>query len=194
MLAFDAQWGPGWGLFPGKAVTRFEASVRTAQFMKTPQGETFLMGFVPRLRFTAIPLARYNLGNVQNMVEQGFLFALGGCYSPYYNPEGLVLLLCGDFGGGTLTADPSPLPDETAPPSVGSGGVPVNTMGVTKIAATIDAEYNFWSVFHFAARVGFESFLTGRVDLFDSTAPGAQPVYRTGVAQVIATAGIGVHF
>lgn len=189
-FAVDSQAGAVLGLFPNKAVPRIDVNVRTSLLMKAPQDKAFLVGFMPRVRVSTMPTARYNLGEIQNTIWYSYVVSLGGCYSPYFNPKGFAVLLCADYGGGVMNQDPASRGDVEIPADTPQEGR-VDVRGVAKIAATVDAEYNLFSIFHLAARVGFESHLTGLLDLYD--APD-RLFYRRGRALGFATAGVGVHF
>lgn len=180
-LAFDAHFGLTMGLLPGQPVPRFDVTARTALFLTAPGDRAFLMGFIPRLRFNAhLPQEEQVDSSLVGL--SGFGFGIGGCLSPYYDPKGVVVLACADYGGEQYLLDASY-------PEQGMGYI--YETWANKFNLSLEVEYHVGSHFFVGGRGGVEtnsypngvSFSEEDVALFE---PGAMTGFVTG--------GVGLQF
>jgi hypothetical protein len=180
-VAFDAQLGVSYGLAPKTWSPRLDFSVRTALFLKPPEQPSFLLGVIPRIRFSFWDSSTRVDGSHESTLS-GMSFALGLCGSPYYDPDGLVLLICGEYGGGTV---------QVATRDRDSDFERTIDIGVGKASFSLEGEYDLPSVFHLALRTGVEFIGAGDYRIEDAA---QNELFRLGESTFFATAGLGVHF
>jgi hypothetical protein len=109
-------------------------------------------------------------------------FALGGCFSPYFDPDGFAVLGCADIGAGSVLTG-------TSFPEYGVGYS--YKVWTTRVSASLEGEYKFASHFHAGLRIGME---THSAPNFDPMTDEDLFLYTPTGVTAFATAGIGVHF
>lgn len=180
-VAFDVQFGATFALLPQSPIPRMDIIARTALFLTTPGDRSFLVGFIPRVRFSAHPrTSDHYMGTVVDVSSYGF--ALGGCFSPYFDPTGFAVLGCADLGAGNAVAG-------TTFPEEGIGYS--YKVWTTRFNVSLEGEYNFATHLHAGLRIGMETYSAPNFD--PVTDEGLFLYTPTGVT-AFATAGIGVHF
>lgn len=180
-VAFDVQAGINYGLTPGAVTPRLDLSARTAIFLQAPGQSKFLLGLIPRIHFSFYEgSVRPSEDYLSNLT--GFTFAAGLCGSPYYDPDGLVFLLCGEYGGGTMSVSTeSSLRDFKQDLKI----------GVSKVGLSAELEYALPWALHLGLRTGVEFLGAG-----DYRIEGAnqEELFRLGKNNFFTTMGIGFHF
>jgi hypothetical protein len=89
------------GLVPSLVIPRADLSLTTANFVTTPDGAQRIDGSVVKLRVSGLGNATYRSSDATTTMS-GASFGIGLCGSPHYDTRGLVLLVCGEYGGGFL--------------------------------------------------------------------------------------------
>lgn len=181
LFAADLQGGAMYGLLPGSALPRIDLTVRSARFLTPPGERPFLLGFTPRIRATAHVDTTRRTSERETDIS-GYTFAVGACYSPFYDPSGWVLLGCADAGGGILQTGQLVFADR--------GGYSAK-VGVLRLGASAEAEYNLSTLFHLAWRVGYEANLP--LNLQHQWEDGTE-VFQPGKDSIYGTMGVGMHF
>src|SRR5690606_8307588 len=178
-VAFDVQFGATFALLPQSPIPRMDIIARTALFLTTPGDRSFLVGFIPRVRFSAHPrTSDHYMGTVVDVSSYGV--ALGGCFSPYFDPTGFAVLGCADLGAGNAVAG-------TTFPEEGIGYS--YKVWTTRFNVSLEGEYNFATHLHAGLRIGMETYSAPNFD--PVTDEGLFLYTPTGVT-AFATAGIGV--
>jgi len=173
------------GLVPTVVIPRYDLSLTTANFVTLPNGAQRIDGSVVTLRVSLMGPATYRSPDTSTALG-GFSFGIGLCGSPHYDTRGLVVLLCGEYGGGLLNlvtraADGSQIQAKFA--------------GFGSIAFAGVIQYNLGAHFYVEAKVsgGFEvgnitAERPGGAQIFG----GSASTYTSWLASGVM--GIGLHF
>ena len=185
-LRFDLQRsvtayaGATLGLAPSLVVPRFDLSADMANFVTTPQRAQRIAGPVTQLHVSFLGPATYASTDTKTDMS-GLSFGIGLCQSPLYDTRGLVLLFCGEYGGGFMHLR-----------STGADGRQIQSkdvgFGVVNFGA--EAQYNFGSVFHIGAKLG-GGFTVGQ--LTAERADGSR-IFGSSIWAAYGLLGAGVHF
>lgn len=141
-FVFGLQSGGTFGMVRGAALTQTELSARWELFLEPPSGEDFQIGVMPRLRLGFWDSIAHKPSEFRSNLSGSFV-AFGLCATPYFNPAGLSLLLCADYGPGSLEMD-SPI--TTIAPS----------KGLRTFSLSLEAEYHLFWKFHFSVKAGMQ--------------------------------------
>ncbi|HZL21342.1 MAG TPA: hypothetical protein VFG23_26650 [Polyangia bacterium] len=172
--------GAGVGLVPSVVLPRYEISSTTAHFVTTPDGAQKIVGLVFQLHVSVFGPATYRSPDTTTDLV-GMSFGMGLCQAPIYDTRALVLLFCGQYGGGfmnlvTKGADGSQLQSKNA----GFGTVSFDT----------EIQYNLGSIFHVGAKIG------GGLNVGQVTAERADGsrIFGSSTWAAYALLGIGLQF
>jgi hypothetical protein len=123
---------------------RYDLSFVLAPFVTTPEGAQRIHGLVFELRVSALGKGTYSSPDTKTELS-GLAFGFDLCQSPRYDSRGLVLLFCGEYGGGLMTLTTRGT-DGTQIQSKDSG------FGVVSLGA--EAQYTFGRLFHVGVKLG----------------------------------------
>jgi hypothetical protein len=172
--------GAGIGLVPPVILPRYELSSTTAHFVTTPEGVVKIVGLVFQLHVNVLGPATYrSTGTTTDMA--GLSFGMGLCQSPIYDTRGLVLLFCGEYGGGfmnlvTKGTDGSQLQSKNA--------------GFGTVSFGAEAQYNLGSIFQVGAKVG-GGFNVGQ---FTAERADGSRIFGSSTWSAYALLGIGLRY
>jgi hypothetical protein len=172
--------GAAAGLIPSVILPRYEISSSTANFVTTPEGIQKIVGLVFQLHVSVLGPATYrSTDTTTDMI--GFSFGMGLCQSPIYDTRGLILLFCGEYGGGLMNlvtkgADGSQVQSKNA--------------GFGTVSFGAEIQYNLGSIFHVGAKVG-GGFNVGQ--LTAERADGSR-IFGSSIWSAYALLGIGLQF
>jgi hypothetical protein len=172
--------GPEVGLIPSVVMPRTELSFSIANFVTTPEGAQKIVGLVYQLHVNLLGPATYrSTGTTTDLI--GSSFSMGLCQSPVYDTRGLVLLFCGEYGGGVMNlvtkgADGSQIQSKNA----GFGTV---TFGG-------EIQYNLGSIFQVGAKVG-GGFNVGQ---FTAERADGSRIFGSSIWSAYALLGIGLRY
>jgi hypothetical protein len=175
--------GVVFGLIPGLTLPRYDLSLSTANFITPPDGRHYLVGLVTRLRVSLLGEDTYRTVNTSTHIV-GVGFGIDLCRSPYYDTRGLVLLVCAEYAGGSMTFDTQ---DAVA------GKTLSKTVGFGTAGLNAELQYNLSRYVHVDLRVGSD--LTIGSPLTAERADGSE-IFRARQVGIsgYAVAGIGFHF
>ena len=147
--SITAYAGASLGLIPSVVLPRYDLSLTAANFVTTPEGMQRIVGTVTRTRLSFLGPASYSSNQADQATRtttdiNAFSFGIGVCQSPLYDTRGLVLLFCGELGGGFMnlrTRDAQGMQIQTK--NAGFGTV---TLGA-------EVQYNLASWFHVGAQL-----------------------------------------
>jgi len=179
-FSFDLQFGGNFGLIRGAPVMQFDLSFRWELFLVLPQGKEYQVGLMPRVRVTYWD-STYKVDDFKVRM-QGYGFAGGLCTTPYFNPVGWALLLCGEYGSGLLgfrqTQQSTPVDYD-------------NTLQLNYLNLSLEAEYHLFSVFHFNLRTGVQFSTFDKSQVVDNTGAELAGLHSPSF---FATTGLGLRF
>jgi len=168
------------GLIPSVVLPRYEISSSTAHFVTTPDGVQEMVGLVFQLHVSVLGPATYRSTDTTTDML-GLSFGMGLCQSPRYDTRGLILLFCGEYGGGfmnlvTKSADGTQLQSKNA--------------GFGTVSFGAEIQYALGSIFHVGAKVG------GGLNVGQLTAERADGsrIFGSSIWSAYALLGIGLHF
>ncbi len=171
------------GLVPSVVMPNYDLSFVVAPFVTTPEGAQRIPGLVFRLHVGFLGPATYRSANTSTALDGGS-FGIGLCQSPLYDTRGLVLLFCGEYGGGFMNLV-----------TKGTDGLQIQskTAGYGSVMFGGDIQYNLGARFLVVARVGggfnFGSLTAERADgtrIFGSSSALFWSAYGL--------LGIGLHY
>jgi len=172
--------GVGVGLIPSVVLPRYEISFSNAHFLTTPEGTQKIVGLVSQLRVSVLGPATYRSADTTTDIA-GLSFGMGLCQSPIYDTRGLVLLFCGEYGGGfmnlvTKRADGAQLQSKNA--------------GFGTVSFGAEAQYNLGSIFQVGAKVG-GGFNVGQ---FTAERADGSRIFGSSTWSAYTLLGIGLHY
>jgi hypothetical protein len=168
------------GLVPSVFVPRFDLSANAANFVTTPESAQRIAGLVTQLHVSFLGPATYTSTDTKTDMS-GVSFGIGLCQSPRYDTRGLVVLFCGEYGGGIMFLQ-----------TKGAAGAQIQSKEAGFGTATFGAEaqYNVGSVFHVGAKLG-GGFTIGQ--LTAERADGSR-IFGSSIWTAYGLLGAGVHF
>jgi hypothetical protein len=188
-VGIDLQAGATLGRYPESAAARFDLSLRTAALLQISEDAQYLWGFVPRLRGNVQPLSRIRGADYHIHISGGG-FAVGGCYTPYFDPEGFRVFGCLDFGANYMNIDTLPVPGDDFADLEFYYVSPRGWSGVGTLS--LESEFKIVSIFYAALRMGLQQDTKGSYWVAPG-GPDAEPITISGTT-FIASGGIGAHF
>jgi hypothetical protein len=99
--AFGISAGAVAGLVPTLLIPHYDFSGTVVNFVTMPDGSQRIDGSVTKVRVSALGPATYRSPSTTTSLA-GFSFGISLCGSPHYDTRGLVLLICGEYGGGLM--------------------------------------------------------------------------------------------
>ncbi len=172
------------GLVPSLVIPRYDLSLVTANFVTAPDGAQRIDGVISKVHVSLLGQGTYRSSNTSTTLF-GASFGMGLCGSPFYDTGGLVLLFCGEYGGGFMNLV-----------TKGTDGAQIQTknVGFGEISLEGEIKYNFGSHFFIEATLG------GGGILGNFTAEGADgsPIFGSPTGlwhwSAYGLGGIGLHF
>ena len=125
---------------------RFDLDLAIANFLTTPDGAQRIMGPILRSRFIFFGPGSNQVAGTKTDLT-GFGAAFGLCVSPHYDSTGLVFLICGDAGVGTLSLR-----------STGAGGAVSKSVSFGLVSFELEALYNLTSLVNVGVKLGGETY------------------------------------
>lgn len=179
-IAVTAAAGVQSGLIPSLTLPRYDVTMSRADFVTTPGDRSYLVGPIVRLRasFLGVETLRSNNASTDAL---GISFGTSVCFSPIYDTRALVLLLCGELGGGVLQLQTRST-DGSSTKTKGAG------FGSTGLQA--ESEYNLGGTVHMNLKVGVDFLLN---PLSAERADGSR-IFQSSQVAPFALAGLGIHF
>jgi hypothetical protein len=171
------------GLIPGLTLPRYDLSLSTAHFITPPDGRHHLVGLVTRVRVSLLGETTYRTASTSTHIA-GVGYGIDLCRSPYYDTRGLVLLLCAEYAGGSMTFDTQ---------DVVSGKTLSKKVGFGTVGINVDLQYNFSRHVHLNLRLGSDVAISSPITA--ERADGSE-IFRSrdfGLSGY-AVGGIGFHF
>jgi hypothetical protein len=168
------------GMIHSLVIPRYDLTFVVAPFVTTPEGAQRIPGLVFQLRLSALGPSTYRSLDTTTDVS-GFSFGIGLCQSPRYDTRGLMLLFCGEYGGGLMGLETK---------GVGGSQIQSKNAGYGTINVGGEIQYSLGSIFHVGAKIG------GSLNVGDVTAEredGSQ-IFKTSVLSAYGLLGIGLHF
>jgi hypothetical protein len=168
------------GMVPSLVIPRYDLTAVVASFVTTPEGAQRIAGLVFQLRLSAMGPATYRSADTSTAVS-GFSFGIGLCQSPRYDTRGLMVLFCGEYGGGFLSLDTK---------GADGGQIQSKNAGYGTVTLGGEIQYSLGSIFHVGAKIG------GGLNIGDVTAERADGtrIFKTPVLSAYGLLGIGLHF
>jgi len=168
------------GMIPSVLVPRFDLSADMANFVTTPERAQRIAGPVIQLHVSFLGPATYASTDTKTDMS-GLSFGIGLCQSPLYDTRGLVLLFCGEYGGGFMHLR-----------TTGADGRQIQSkdVGFGVVNFGPEVQYNFGSVFHISAKLG-GGFTVGQ--LTAERADGSR-IFGSSIWAAYGLLGAGVHF
>jgi hypothetical protein len=172
------------GLVPSLAIPRYDLSVVTANFVTAPDGAQRIDGVIGKIRLSLLGQGTYRSSDTSTTLL-GASFGMGLCGSPFYDTGGLVLLFCGEYGGGFMNLV-----------TKGTDGSQIQTknVGFGEIALEGEIKYNFGSYFFIEATVGGG----GILGAFTAERADGSAIFGSPSAlwhwSAYGLVGIGLHF
>jgi hypothetical protein len=178
--SYTLEAGATVGLVPSVVMPRYDLSALAANFVTTPEGAQRITGLVFELHVSLLGPSTYQSADTKTDMI-GFSFAMGLCQSPLYDTRGLVLLFCGEYGGGFMNLV-----------TKGADGTQIQSKnaGFGTVSLWTGIQYNLGSVFHVGAKVG-GGFNVGQ--LTAERADGSR-IFASSVWSAYGLLGLGVHF
>jgi len=167
------------GLLPNTLMPRYDLSLSTTNFVTTPGGKSYVDGVIARIHLSYLGPSTYRTDDASSQV-QGFLFALGVCWSPIYDTRGWSALLCSEYGAGwfkikSKDAQGTQIQDKLQ--GVGFAGLGVET------------QYHLGSVFQLGLKLGADVF----VNQFGAERPDGSSIFRSSQFSGYGMLGLGVQ-
>ncbi len=172
------------GMVPALVIPRYDLSLVTANFVTAPDGAQRIDGVISKVHVSLLGQGTYRSSNTSTALF-GASFGMGLCGSPFYDTGGLVLLFCGEYGGGFMNLV-----------TTGPDGSQIQTknMGFGEIAFEGEIKYNFGSHFLVEATVGGAGILGN----FTAERPDGSAIFGSPSAlwhwSAYGLGGIGLHF
>jgi hypothetical protein len=185
-LRFDLQrsatiyTGASGGMIPSVILPRAELSLLSAHFVTTPEGEPRISGLVFKLRLAALGPGTYQSRDTKTDIS-AVSFGIDLCQAPTYDTKGLVLLLCGGYGGGLMMLKTQAL---------GGTAIQSKDVGFGEATLSAEAQYYLGAGFHVGARVG-GGFTVGQITA--ERADGSR-IFASSPWSWYATLGVGFRF
>jgi hypothetical protein len=191
LISVDIQAGATMERAPEDVAPRFDLTIRTGALLSPSYSEQFLWGFVPRIRGNVQMLSRVNYYDYEIHIN-GFGFAAGGCYTPYFDPDGFKVFGCADFGVNHLTIDPG-YHGESLPSQPGGAdeAVLLPQYWTGAFSFTLESEFKIVSFVHGALRAGIQQETAARHVVEGDLGENLMTLSNT---TFVASGGIGVHF
>lgn len=168
------------GMVPSLLLPRFDLSFDAANFVTTPERAQRIAGLVTQLHVSFLGPASYaSTGSKTDMT--GVSFGIGLCQSPLYDTRGLVVLFCGEYGGGIMNVRTK---------AADGAQIQSKDVGFGTMNLGAEAQYNFGSVFHIGAKLG-GGFTVGQ--LTAERADGSR-IFGSSIWAAYGLLGAGVHF
>jgi hypothetical protein len=168
------------GLVPSVFLPRYALTLTSANFLTTPEGEQRITGLVYQLHVDFLGSGTYQSSDTRTKIV-GAAFGVDFCQSPHYDSRGLVLLLCGEYGGGALNLVTTGL-DGTMMRS--------KNAGFGQVSAVLDAQVTLGGRFVLGARIG-GGYMIG--DITAERADGSR-IFSSSHWSAYAMLGAGVRF
>lgn len=191
LISVDMQVGATMDRLAGNVTPRLDWTIRTGAPLWMSHNESFLWGFVPRIR-GHVEMRSQDRFNDYQIDISGFGFAAGACYTPYFDPDGFKIFGCADFGANRLIVDafftgavppppPADQPLERTVPRYWTGA----------LSFTLEAEFKIVSFVHGALRAGIQQETAERHAVMGEA---GEELLMLSNSTFVATGGIGVHF
>jgi hypothetical protein len=167
------------GLVPGQLMPRMDVTATRANFVTLPNGESHLLGTIPRMRWSLLANRSFDRGDTAFDVG-GQQLGVGLCASPYYHEDGWVFVGCAELAVGLLqfkVREPG-LSERTETTAFGQFGV------------NAEASYRFGRHFVISAKLALEA-PESRVRL--RRADGSD-LFRSSAVMGSGTLGLGGSF
>jgi hypothetical protein len=168
------------GLAPSVFLPRYALTLTSANFVTTPEGLQRISGLVYQVHVDYLGNGTYQSADTRTKIA-GVAFGVDFCQSPHYDSRGLVLLLCGEYGGGYLNLATKGLDGAT---------MQSKNAGFGQVSAVIDAQYNLDRHFVLGVRIG-GSYTFG--DITAERADGSR-IFSSSSWSAYAMLGAGVRF
>jgi hypothetical protein len=172
--------GAASGLVPSVFLPRYALAFTMASFVTTPEGQQRIMGLVYQLHVDLSGTGTYQSPDTRTEIE-GAAFGIAMCQSPHYDSRGLVLLLCGEYGGGYLNLQ-----------TKGLDGAMIQSknVGFGQVSGVVDVQYQLGGGFVVGVRIG------GSLKLGDITAERADGsrIFSSSIGSAYALLGAGYRF
>jgi len=168
------------GMLPNTLVPRFDLSVSAANFVTTPGGKSYLDGPIPRLHVSYLAPATYHADDASSRA-QGFLFALGMCWSPIYDTRGWSALLCGEYGAGWM---------QLKSKDAQGRQIQDKSVGLGFAGLGVETQYHVGSVFQLGLKLGTDIF----VNQFGAERPDGSSIFRSSQFTGYGMLGFGVQY
>jgi hypothetical protein len=168
------------GILPPQVLPRYDFTISNASFVTPPSGSSYLVGPVLQVRWSWLGPGIHHSSDFSTRAL-GMLAGVSSCSAITYDSEGMVLLVCGEFGVGwmrfrTESADRSF--DQSKDVFLGTAGI------------AVDGQYNLGSHFHVGLRLGSDA----QFGSLSAERPDGTEIFKSSVASVYAVGGVGFHF
>lgn len=179
-FAMTLSGGAVFGAVPNLIMPRYDLTFSAASFITTPNAEKYLIGGIPRVRFTYFGKSTLRSGGFETSLV-GFKTGAGTCTSFLHDLEGLVLLACTDFNIGVMQVETKDATGTvTQSKSVGQG-----TAGIE-----LAARYNFSRLFHASFTLGGEAWMSK----LSAERPDGSSIFDSRLLSGNAELGLGINF
>jgi hypothetical protein len=179
-FAVTLSGGAVFGAIPDLIMPRYDLTFSAASFITTPSAEKYLIGGIPRVRFTYFGKSTLRSGGFETSIV-GFKTGVGTCTSILHDLEGLVLLACTDFSIGVMQVETKDATGTvTQSKSVGQG-----TAGIE-----LAARYNFSRLFHASFTIGGEAWMSK----LSAERPDGSNIFDSRLLSGNAELGLGINF
>ena len=168
------------GLVPSVVIPRYDLSYVAAHFVTTPEGAQRIAGLVFQVRLSGLGPATYRSADTTTALA-GLSFGIGLCQSPLYDTRRLVLLFCGEYGGGLM---------KLTTKGLDGSQIQSKSEGFGTVGLGAEIQYNFGSIFQVGAKVG-GGFNVGNITA--ERADGSR-IFGPSIWSTYALLGIGIHF
>jgi hypothetical protein len=179
-IAVTAAAGVQSGLIPSLILPRYDVTMSRADFLTTPGDRSYLVGPILRLRASFLGEGTYRSKDASTDAL-GVTVGMSVCLSPIYDTRALVVLLCGELGGGVLQLQTK---------STDGSSTKTKVAGFGSTALEAESEYNLGGSVHLNLKVGVDFLLN---PLTAERADGSQIFQSSQVAPFV-LAGVGIHF
>jgi hypothetical protein len=179
-VALTLAAGGAVGLVPSVVLPRYDFTFTRADFVTTPGARSYLIGPIVRVRASVLGEGTYRSQDLSTSAA-GLSFGVGVCFSPIYDTRALVLLLCGEFGGGMMRFESK---------SAAGSQTQEKSPGFGTTALEVESDYNLGGTFHLNLKVGVDFLLN---KLAAERLDGSE-IFHSWQAAPYALAGLGLHF